>query len=136
MSEENPSIVSHLSIGSNHFEKALSFYDSVMPTLGARQVMKFEGAVAYGRAYPEFWVQSPIDGNPAAPGNGTHISFIAASQEQVRAFWDAALAAGATPDGAPGLRAEYGESYYACFVRDLDGHKIEAAHIPITTEVG
>ncbi len=102
-----------------------------MPSLGAKQVMGFPGAVAYGRQFPEFWVQTPHDGGRAAPANGVHLGFIAADKQQVHAFWEAALAAGALPDGEPGPRAEYGEAYYGCFVRDLDGHKIEATYYPM-----
>ena len=90
--------------------------------------MEHPGAVAWGKIYPEFWVQTPINGEPASLGNGTHIGFWADSQDAVRAFYDAAIAAGATDDGAPGPRPEYGEPYYGCFVRDLDGHKIEASY--------
>jgi len=123
-----PSIVSHLSIGTNDFPRAEAFYDRVLPALGARRVMDHPGgAVAYGRGFPEFWVQRPIDHAPATVGNGTHIGFLAASKAQVDAFYAAALEAGATADGPPGPREEYGAPYYGCFVRDLDGHKIEAA---------
>jgi len=124
---ENPSILSHVSVGSNDFERAVKFYDKVLATLGCRRVMEHPGAVAYGKAYPEFWVQTPIDGNPAAVGNGTHFGFVAAGKEQVRAFYNAAIAAGGKGEGAPGPRKEYGEPYYGCFLRDPDGHKIEAA---------
>ena len=127
MSIENPSILSHVSVGTRDFMRATAFYDAVLGTLGIRRVLEHAGAVAYGRAYPEFWVQTPIDGHPASVGNGTHFGFVAASRDQVHAFWQAAIAAGATPDGAPGPRPHYGEPYYGCFVRDLDGHKIEAA---------
>ena len=82
---------------------------------------------AYGRAFPEFWVGLAHDGKPASVGTGTHIGFLATSKEQVHAFYDAAIAAGAKDDGKPGPRPEYGAPYYGCFVRDLDGHKIEAA---------
>ncbi|AYF88525.1 VOC family protein [Pseudomonas sp. DY-1] len=124
---ENPSILSHISLGTNDFDRAVAFYDKVLPTLGCKRIMEHPGAVAYGREYPEFWVQSPIDGRPASVGNGTHIGFFAPSKEAVLAFFEAALDAGATGDGQPGPRPEYGEPYYGCFVRDLDGHKIEAA---------
>ncbi|MDH4656565.1 VOC family protein [Pseudomonas sp. JS3066] len=124
---ENPSILSHISVGTNDFDRAVAFYDKVLPTLGCKRIMEHPGAVAYGREYPEFWVQSPIDGRPASVGNGTHIGFFAPSKEAVLAFFEAALDAGATGDGQPGPRPEYGEPYYGCFVRDLDGHKIEAA---------
>ena len=58
--------------------------------------------------------------------NGTHSAFFAQSRAEVDAFYAAALAAGAQDDGAPGPRPHYGKEYYGCFVRDLDGHKIEA----------
>lgn len=126
MDTQNPSIVSHLSIGTNNFEAAVVFYDKVLQTLGCQQIMQHPGAVAYGRAFPEFWVQTPIDGKPATVGNGSHIGFVATSREQVHAFHEAALNNGGTDDGAPGPRPDYGDAYYGCFVRDLDGNKIEA----------
>jgi catechol 2,3-dioxygenase-like lactoylglutathione lyase family enzyme len=128
MTNENPSIVSHLSIGTNDFERAVAFYDKVLLTLGCEQLMKYPGAVAYGRKFPEFWVQIPIDGKPATVGNGFHIGFVASSKEVVHAFHEAALSEGGTDDGAPGPRPDYGESYYGCFIRDLDGNKIEATY--------
>ena len=127
MADEIPSIISHVSLGTNSFDAAKAFYDAVLPTLGCRCIEEFPGGAAYGRMFPEFWIQTPINNEPAAVGNGTYIGFIAASKEQVHAFYDAAIAAGATGDGEPGPRPQYGEPYYGCFVRDLDGHKIEAA---------
>lgn len=126
--EDSPSILSHVSLGTNNFERAAAFYDQVLPTLGCRRLMEHPGAIAYGKAYPEFWVQAPFDGQAASVGNGTHIGFIAPTKEAVQAFYDAALAAGATSDGTPGSRPDYGDPYYGCFVRDLDGHKIEASY--------
>ncbi|WP_107330388.1 VOC family protein [Metapseudomonas otitidis] len=124
--ESNPSILSHVSLGSNDFDRAVAFYDRVLATLGCRRVLEHPGAVAYGREYPEFWIQRPYNGAPASVGNGTHIGFFAPNRESVDAFYQAAVAAGARPDGAPGPREEYGAPYYGCFVRDLDGHKVEA----------
>ncbi|WP_271410616.1 VOC family protein [Pseudomonas sp. Q1-7] len=124
---ENPSILSHISVGTNDFERAVAFYDKVLPTLGCKRIMEHPGAVAYGREYPEFWVQAPIDGHPASVGNGTHIGFFAASKAAVQAFFEAALEAGGKGDGEPGPRPQYGDPYYGCFIRDPDGHKIEAA---------
>lgn len=127
MAERRPNIVHHISIGTNDFERATEFYDRVLAVLGARRVLDFPGAVAYGKEIPEFWVQTPLDGLDAASANGSHVGFIAPSREIVDAFYEAAIAAGAEDDGPPGPRPDYGESYYGCFVRDLDGHKIEAA---------
>lgn len=126
MEDENPSIISHVSIGTDHFDRAVAFYDKVIPTLGAKRIMEHPGAMAYGKLYPEFWVQTPVDGRSASCGNGFHLGFFATSKAQVDAFHQAALDAGASDEGAPGPRPEYGEPYYGCFVRDPDGHKIEA----------
>ncbi len=126
MSDDNPSIMSHVSLGTNNFEKAVEFYDKVMATLGATRIMEHEGAVAYGKEYPEFWVQTPENEEPAQIANGTHYGFVAASKEAVHAFWEKAIEMGGTPHGEPGPRPHYGEPYYGCFLLDLDGHKIEA----------
>ncbi|WP_397412439.1 VOC family protein [Polaromonas sp.] len=121
-----PSVISHISIGTNDYPRARAFYDAVLGTLQIKQVMTHGESVAYGRAFPEFWVGRPLDGGLAAPSNGTHISFLANSPAEVDAFYTQALALGATSDGSPGLRPHYTPTYYAAFVRDLDGHKIEA----------
>ncbi len=126
--DENPSILSHISLGTNDFERAIAFYDRVLPTLGCRRVMEYPDAVAYGKQFPEFWVQTPINGQSASVGNGTHVGFIAPTKAAVHAFYEAAIAAGGRDDGPPGPRPDYGEAYYGCFVRDPDGHKIEASY--------
>ena len=127
MADENPSIMSHVSLGTNDFPKARQFYVRVLGTLGCRIFMEHEGAAAFGKAYPEFWIQTPFDGAAASCGNGVHVGFLAQSKAEVEAFFKEAIAAGAAEDGDPGHRHDYGEPYYGCFVRDLDGHKIEAA---------
>ena len=120
-------LMSHVSIGTNDYDRAIAFYDAVLAALGGKRVMELPGiAVAYGREFPEFWVHPPYDRRQAGTANGVHFAFMAAGPGAVKAFWDAALAAGATPDGEPGPRPMYGPAYYGCFVRDLDGHKIEA----------
>lgn len=118
--------LSHVSLGTNDFPSAKRFYDAVLATLGMRCVMDFDEGAGYGREFPEFWVQLPFDGASANPGNGTHVCFNAATQEAVRAFHQKALELGGEDEGKPGVRKEYSDNYYAAFVRDLDGHKIEA----------
>lgn len=127
MSSPSPSVISHVSIGTNDFDSLRAFYLAVLPSVGAKILMEHPGAVAFGRQFPEFWIGVPHDGKPASIGNGFHIGFIADTKEQVHAFYDAAIAAGATCDGPPGPRPLYGEPYYGCFVRDPEGHKIEAS---------
>ena len=126
--DDNPSIVSHVSLGTNDFERAAAFYDKVLAALGAQRVMEHPGAIAWGKAFPEFWLHEPVDGERASVGNGTHVGFLAASREAVDAFHHAALEAGGKDEGEPGPRPQYGEPYYGCFVRDPDGNKIEASH--------
>ena len=128
MSEDNSGIVSHVSIGTNDFARACAFYDAVLGALGCRRVMRHGQAVAYGRTLPEFWVQAPVDGNEAAAANGVHFCFRAPSIDAVEGFYRAALAQGALDAGSPGYRPIYSAAYYGCFVRDLDGHKIEAVY--------
>ena len=125
-SDPPPSILSHVSIGTNDFPQAKAFYDAVLATLQIGVVMEHPGAVAYGRAFPEFWLQLPHDRGTAAVGNGSHFGFRASSRAQVDAFYAKALVLDGKGDGAPCARAHYGPQYYGAFVRDLDGHKIEA----------
>jgi catechol 2,3-dioxygenase-like lactoylglutathione lyase family enzyme len=127
MANETPSgLLSHVSLGTNDFPRAKAFYDAVLGTLDVQCLLEFEEGAGYGRQFPEFWVQWPHDGQAANPGNGTHICFNAASIEQVKAFHKRALELGAEDDGKPGYRKEYSDNYYAAFVRDPDGNKIEA----------
>ena len=123
---DNPSIISHISVGASDPVRAAAFYDAVLATVGARRVLHEGDVVAYGKQFPEFWVGPPHDGKPPVPGNGAHFAFNAASRAEVDAFHAAALAAGGSDAGAPGPRPEYGPEYYGAFARDLDGNKIEA----------
>lgn len=118
--------LSHVSLGTNDFPRARAFYDAVLGPLKIRCVMEVEEGAGYGRDFPEFWIQLPHDGQAANPGNGTHVCFNAGSVEEVKAFHKKALELGAEDDGKPGIRKEYSDNYYAAFVRDPDGHKIEA----------
>ena len=123
---EQTSALSHVSLGTDDVPRAKKFYDAVLATLRMKCVMAFEQGAGYGHKFPEFWIQLPHDGQPAGTGNGTHVCFNAASVEEVQAFHRKALEMGGSDDGQPGLRKEYAENYYGAFVKDLDGHKIEA----------
>ena len=125
MSDQNPSILSHVSLGTNDLQRALDFYDAALATLGIGRLVTLDGlAAAYGRKYPEFWIVLPCNDKPASVGNGVHIGFIAGSREAVHAFHAAAMAAGGTDEGAPGPKPEYGKAYHGCFVKDPDGNKL------------
>jgi catechol 2,3-dioxygenase-like lactoylglutathione lyase family enzyme len=118
----------HVSVGVTDFERAAKFYDAVLATLGYKRVADYSPhAIGYGTTRPEFWIGAPHDRGPMSAGNGTHMGFIARDKAQVLKFHATALAYGASNNGEPGPRADYGPDYYGAFVYDLDGNKIEAA---------
>jgi catechol 2,3-dioxygenase-like lactoylglutathione lyase family enzyme len=124
-------VIHHVSLGTNDVRRAMAFYDAVLPVVGLRRMSAGERSVNYGVGDTVFSLETPVDGRPATVGNGVHIAFTAADRGMVRAFHAAALVAGGTDDGAPGLRPEYNANYYGAFVRDPDGNKIEAVtHAP------
>jgi catechol 2,3-dioxygenase-like lactoylglutathione lyase family enzyme len=118
---------SHITLGTEDFDRAARFYDAVMATLGHKQLFRFESAIAYGEpAGPKLFILKPFDGGQAMPGNGVHAAFIAASRGEVDAFHAAAMAHGGRDEGAPGPRPHYHPNYYGAYVRDPDGNKIQA----------
>jgi catechol 2,3-dioxygenase-like lactoylglutathione lyase family enzyme len=119
-------MVHHVSFGTADLARARAFYDPVMATLGLRRTLEVPDAVGYGSGITSFSLNRPADGGRASPGNGVHVAFEVERRADVDAFFRVALAHGGTGDGAPGLRPEYDGHYYAAFVRDPDGNKIEA----------
>ncbi len=118
-------ILNHVSLGVSNVQAAVNFYDAVLSSLSIKRSHYIENiAAAYGESF-EFWVGCPCE-HTASAGNGTHIAFNASSKDAVDHFYSLALELGGTCCGKPGLRPEYGETYYAAFVRDPDGNKIEA----------
>jgi catechol 2,3-dioxygenase-like lactoylglutathione lyase family enzyme len=111
-------------------EKGRAFYDAVLQALGCEKVYDRADALGYGaRARPDSPMNSYLTvyrSASASHDDRRHWCFKAQSRAQVEAFYAAALASGGTPDGAPGLRPNYHPSYFAAFVRDPDGNRIEA----------
>ena len=119
-------MIHHVSLGSNDIAKARAFYDPLMWLIGFRVLKASATAAHYGTSDIVFSLETPVDGSPASPGNGVHIAFQAPDRETVRRFHAMALERGGQDEGAPGIRANYNANYYAAFVRDPDGNKIEA----------
>jgi catechol 2,3-dioxygenase-like lactoylglutathione lyase family enzyme len=123
-------MIDHLSLGVLDLARSRAFYDAVLAPLGYRRVFDLEDASGYGRAEPHplkeqgvpFWITKNADG-PALNG---HVCFLAPARAAVDAFHATALAAGGRDNGKPGLRPEYHAHYYAAFIIDLDGYRIEA----------
>jgi catechol 2,3-dioxygenase-like lactoylglutathione lyase family enzyme len=123
-------MIDHISLGVTDVARSRGFYDAVLATLGHERLFDVaDQASAYGPKMPimRFWIGGPLDdGRPPAPCNGTHVAFEASDRAMVRAFHQSALEAGGSDAGAPGLRPQYGPTYYGAYALDPDGHKIEA----------
>src|SRR6266851_4071637 len=117
----------HLSFGVSNLDRAAAFYDAVLSALGYVRVWSDATAIGYGRtgSGDELAIKLSARGI-VAPGPGFHVAFAAPSREAVARFHAAALKHGGQDNGAPGLRPEYGENYYAAFVIDPDGYRVEA----------
>jgi catechol 2,3-dioxygenase-like lactoylglutathione lyase family enzyme len=120
-------MIDHISISVRDLRTAESFYTALLAPLGMAKVREWpDAAIGYGKKYPEFWINRRAAMERVAADSGVHICLRAPGTAAVDAFHAAALKAGGTTDGAPGLRSEYHDNYYAAFIRDPDGNRIEA----------
>jgi catechol 2,3-dioxygenase-like lactoylglutathione lyase family enzyme len=119
-------MIDHVSIGVSDLARATRFYEPVLGALGYAKLDVRARTVGFGKRYSEFWLNHRPDMAAIAADCGSHVCLRAASTQAVDAFHAAALAAGGDSDGAPGERPQHGEGYYAAFVRDLDGNRVEA----------
>jgi catechol 2,3-dioxygenase-like lactoylglutathione lyase family enzyme len=120
----------YITLGTNDLPRAARFYDAALAPLGMVRRATEASEVGYGHpsdGRSRIWVTLPFDGRPASVGNGSMPAFVAPSQQAVQDFHKAALAAGGTDEGAPGLRP-HGPAFYAAYVRDPDGNKLSAVH--------
>ncbi len=115
----------HVSITTTDLDRAGRFYDAVLGTLGYPRVNRRERAIGYGERGTSLCFMS-VFLSDAVVADNRHWCFRAPSRAAVRAFHAAALAEGGTDDGPPGDRPNYGPDYYAAFVRDPDGNRLEA----------
>lgn len=119
-------IIDHLSLGAPCIDKAAAFYDGLMETLNINCLAKSEAFVAYGKDSIQFLLIKPENQQAATAGNGTHISFVATSQEAVDRFHAYAINNGGECAGEPGPRESYPiPDVYTTFVRDPFGNKLE-----------
>ncbi len=115
-------MIDHTGVHVNDLEASIAFYTKALAPLGYALIMRFEQFAGFGVAgKPDFWIDAI-----KRPTDAIHIAFRAAGRAEVRAFYEAALAAGGTDNGAPGPRPHYHEHYYGAFVHDPSGHNIEA----------
>lgn len=127
-------MLDHVSLGVADLQRSRAFYDAALRPLGIVRTVDFGAGRGsdYGAMAGQLGVEFTITLEPgAAPSRGMHLCFRAPDRATVRAFHAAALAAGGRDDGAPGLRGLYHPDYFAAFVLDPDGHRLEAVcHAP------
>jgi catechol 2,3-dioxygenase-like lactoylglutathione lyase family enzyme len=119
-------MIDHVSIGVRDLPRAKRFYDAALEPLGYRCLSDGEGSLGYGRDAVAFWIGTTARPVPPDDESGLHFCFTAPTRKSVDEFHDAALGAGGRDNGMPGLRSDYGADYYAAFVVDPDGYRIEA----------
>ena len=120
-------MIDHISIAVRDLDKATHFYQMVLGVIGYEKLVVRPRTVGFGKAYPEFWINLRATVTPALYDCGAHVALRVRSMELVKAFHAAALAAGGACDGPPGPRPQHGEGgYYAAFIRDPDGNRVEA----------
>jgi catechol 2,3-dioxygenase-like lactoylglutathione lyase family enzyme len=117
-------MIDHVGLNVSDYETSKRFFEQALEPLGYRVVMDFaeHDAAGFGtdERKPEFWIAAR---DPR--GTGTHVAFEAADRATVDRFHEAAVAAGGTENGPPGIREHYHPTYYAAFVHDPDGNNVE-----------
>jgi catechol 2,3-dioxygenase-like lactoylglutathione lyase family enzyme len=123
-------MIDHVSVGVSDLERSARFYEATLTPLGLSRLVTRPATVGFGKSYPEFWINFRPEMARVEPDSGIHICLRAKSSGEVDAFHAAALKAGGRCDGAPGLRPHDRVRYYAAFVIDPDGNRIEAVTFP------
>ena len=121
-------MIGYVTLGTNDLERAARFYDQLLGEIGASRFMDTDTFIAWSTApsAPALSVTKPFDGNAATVGNGVMVALLMDSQAKVDAFYAKAMELGATDEGAPGPR---GPGFYAGYIRDLDGNKLNAFYM-------
>ena len=120
-------MIDHISVAVRDLAKGEQFYAAALAPLGLAKLREWPNAtIGFGKKYPEFWINRRDAMDRIADDSGVHICLRAPDTAAVDAFHAAALKAGGSSDGDPGLRPHYYAGYYAAFVRDPDGNRIEA----------
>jgi catechol 2,3-dioxygenase-like lactoylglutathione lyase family enzyme len=120
-------MIDHISIAVRDLKAAERFYTALLAPLGMSKLREWpDAAVGFGKKHPEFWVNRRADMARVPDDSGVHVCLRGRETAAIDAFHAAGVASGGTSDGAPGLRPHYYENYYAAFIRDPDGNRIEA----------
>jgi catechol 2,3-dioxygenase-like lactoylglutathione lyase family enzyme len=129
-------MIGYVTLGSNDMERARTYYDALLGSIGAKRLMEFPdefgGFTMWGTAWgqPGLAVTAPYNKEPAVAGNGNMAAIVLDSRDKVDAFYTKALELGGTDEGAPGVRGDEGpQAFYGAYVRDPEGNKLCAFRI-------
>ena len=123
-------MIDHVSIAVRDLALSAAFYDEILEPLGMQRLIDDQARVAFGSKYPEVWLNARPNMRRIDPETGAHVCLRARSTDAVDAFHRRAIERGGTDDGGPGLRKATLVTYYAAFVRDPDGNRIEMMTVP------
>jgi catechol 2,3-dioxygenase-like lactoylglutathione lyase family enzyme len=123
-------MIDHISVGVSELARSVRFYAAALAPLGLTLLVDTPERAAFGAKYPELWLNLRAGMAPVAADTGSHVCLRARAREAIDAFHRAALSEGGTDDGAPGPRKATLVTYYAAFVRDPDGNRLEAMTVP------
>ena len=123
-------LIDHVSLAVSDLERAVPFYERVLAPLGMTKLVTRPAMVGFGKVYPEIWINLRAGMARLSPDSGAHIGLRAKTTAEVDAFHAAAIAAGATSESGPSLRPHDRVRYYAAFIIDPDGNRIEAVTFP------
>ncbi|MEJ6390447.1 VOC family protein [Gymnodinialimonas ulvae] len=120
-------MIAYVTLGAEDMDAAERFYSALLLPLGY-MLEHYQGDLSFippnAPASPDLYIKRPFNGDPATPGNGTMVAFEASTPVQVRTLHTAALDAGGTDEGPPGIRAAYRASFYVAYLRDPQGNKL------------
>jgi len=119
-------MLNHVSIGVRDIARTKRFYDAALKPLSYSTLSASDTSLGYGKDNVVLWISATEKPVPPETTSGLHFCFDAPTRKSVAAFHAAALGAGGKDNGKPGLRADYGPNYYAAFVVDPDGYRLEA----------
>lgn len=123
-------MIDHISLAVRDLARSAAFYEAVLAPLGYRKLVERPASIGFGKTYPEIWLNVRPQGAPVAEDTGAHVALRAGDAAAVEAFHAAAIRHGGRDDGAPGPRQAAMTGYFAAFIRDPDGNRIEAASFP------
>ena len=123
-------MIDHVSVGVRDLDRAARFYEPTLTALGLSRLVTRPATIGFGKTYPEFWINLRATMAQVAHESGSHICLRAKTTAEVDAFHAAARASGGLSDGPPGLRPHDRVRYYAAFILDPDGNRIEAVTFP------